>query len=182
MVTVILFALALVFELCGLGIGAVGYRRTWRAHARSEEFLGPMKTWPKRFGRFVIRLFGRGSQETRQRTGDELAIGVEEALSATAEWGPLPSIDDQDAFRNEIQRRFNVLLQEDRDIYQALGAEQQTRDAGDRTVHADLAPDIAQVRADTRDLAVGGIRLQFVGWLLLLAGVSLGSIVNIIDA
>jgi hypothetical protein len=77
-----------------------------------------------------------------------------------------------------VTQRINELHEAVQQQRHDLAAETQARQAAIRDAQAALTAEIDQVRALSRQVAVGGLRLQAVGWTFLFVGLILSAIGN----
>lgn len=188
MVAVILTGLivALVLELTGLVLAAVGFKRTWTEHAPDQDFWAPEKR--------RLRNAARRGQETvrrlLRRPGRPVNLEVQSAIHLTSSmtarvttaWKSLPDpAENLQTFAATVHERLNRLHAMIQDDQEALNDERRARTDGEAKLRAELTELAALVDAKTANVAVGGLRLQALGWSFLLLGIVLGAIVNVID-
>jgi hypothetical protein len=170
-------------ELVGLALAAVGFRQTWTAHAGDEQFWAPAREWAmRRKAPFIcwLRRVLRRPRHTTVGAGAATAAGA--ALDARAKigWGPLPDpISDLATFAAVVHERLNRLHSTVQDLEHALKEERKTRERADEEVRTDLSAKIDEVANLSRDVAVGGIRLQLAGWFFLLVGLVVSMAANV---
>ena len=186
MLIVALYALATAFDLVGLTLAAIGFRRTWLAHAHDDKFFGPAKAWIRNKARRAEnagrKLFQRQPKPQTNEGSAASVVRYEGEAQGRVDFGLLPDLTDADAFLAAIRERLDRLHSMIQDGDEALADEHKAREAEDKKLRADLSSQIARVEASTQHVAVGGLRLQVVGWTFLFFGVSLGGFVNVIDA
>jgi hypothetical protein len=178
-------AVAAVLELTGLVLTAVGFKRTWAEHAQGEDFWFPLKGRIRAAARGVERI----ARRVFRRSGRAVNLQVNSATMAvtagearvTITWGPLPDPSDGPAFAAKVQERLNQLHSMVQDDKHALADERKVRTNEDTKVRKGLAELSALVDAKTANVAVGGLRLQVLGWTFVLLGILVGSIVNLVD-
>jgi hypothetical protein len=182
---VALAVLAFGLEFVGFVLAVVGFHRTWRQNAVGQDFWEPDKAQIRAVGRradrALRRIFRRPPQPEAVGIAPvplKLTAGV---LGIKTGLPPLPGHDDMDALTAEIDKRLNRLHSMIEDEQHALVQERRAREAADQQVRSDLGQEIGRVDAGTQRVAVGGLRLQLLGWIFLLLGLILGAVVNVAD-
>jgi len=179
---------AAVLELIGLVLAAVGFKRTWREHAHAKDFWLPLKRDVAR----AVRHIARAMRKVLRRPGQPVNVDVHPATirseariftpTITSAWPPLPNpADDGPAFATEVHERLNQLHSLIQGDQRALAKEQNTREDEDAKLRTELTELGTVVDAKTANVAVGGLRLQVLGWSFLLVGIVVGAIVNVVD-
>jgi hypothetical protein len=172
-----------VLELIGLACAAVGFRQTWYEYARGERFLEPLlrpvTSRARAVQNWLRKLLRRPGKPQVVQLG--LAGEIEMAGSVTLRvgWGPPPDpVVDLAGYAAVVTQRINDLHEKVQDVKHDLATEAEARKTAIGDAQAALTAEIDQVRALSRQVAVGGLRLQAVGWACLLVGLILGAIGN----
>jgi hypothetical protein len=181
-----LLLLAAALEITGLWLAAVGFKRTWREHAPGQDFWQPMKARARSTRQGAVR---RIRQMIGRPAPAHVTLGTATiALSAVAldargrvTWGPLPDPSDQPALVAELHQRINDLHAALQQAQHDLIDERNARETGDEAAHTAMRAEVETVVHSTQRVAVGGLRLQVAGWLLVLAGIIVGTIANIMQ-
>jgi hypothetical protein len=183
---VALAVLATVLELVGFVLAALGFHHTWREHAVGKDFWeldkARARTTVRRADRALRKMLRRPPRPVDVDLVPAQVTVTPVALRVTTGLPPLPGHDDMDALTAEIDKRLNRLHSVIEDVQHALTDEREAREDGDRRVRSDLEKEIDRVEASTQRVAVGGLRLQLLGWIFLLLGLILGAVVNVADA
>jgi hypothetical protein len=170
-------------ELLGLACAAVGFRQTWYEYARGERFLEPMlrpiASRARAVQNWLRKLLRRPGKPRAVQAGAAAAIGIAGSVTARVGWGPPPDpAIDLAAYADVVTQRINELHEKVQDVKQDLAAETEARKTAIGDARAALTAEIDQVRALSRQVAVGGLRLQAVGWACLFVGLILSAIGN----
>jgi hypothetical protein len=173
----------LALELIGLACAAVGFRQTWYEYARGEPFLEPMLRPVTSRARAVQnrlrKLLRRPGKPHVVQASAVSAVGFVASATARVGWGPPPDpTTDLAAYAAEVTRRINELHEKVQQQREDLAAETEARKTAIGDARAALTAEIDQVRALSRQVAVGGLRLQAAGWAFLFVGLILGAIGN----
>ena len=176
----LLWLLGFVIETIGLAFAVRGFQKTWADYGLDGGFLfnparlalrhaiGNTRTIARRV---ALRLWRR-PRDVRVVAGT--ASGVASAFGSVRvakTYGPLPSITaEPDEFSKAVDARFAELLErlqstEHRlidDLANVKGATDQVRN--------ELETRIGKLEDTTKQIAVGGLRLQVAGWALVFVG------------
>jgi hypothetical protein len=152
-------------------------------YARGERFLEPMLRPVTSRARAVQnrlrKLLRRPGKPQVVQAGAAAAIGIAGSVTARVGWGPPPDpATDLAAYAAVVTQRINELHQKVQQQRDDLAAETEARKTAIRDAQAALTGEIDQVRALSRQVAVGGLRLQAVGWACLFAGLILSAVGN----
>ncbi|HEV8527345.1 MAG TPA: hypothetical protein VGS60_07300 [Actinomycetes bacterium] len=178
------FGIGVALEASGLFLAVIGFRETWRDFAEDERFFEPVHQWAGR-----IRAAGAnvaaglsGRRDVVVRAGAAAAIGVAGSVTARMRPGPLTPATDLATFAAAVEERV-------KDIYERLGAlrdeaaaETTARAKADRELAERLAAEVARLKGVSQRIAVGGLRQQFVGWLLIAFGFILQAVATFMQA
>jgi len=106
-------------------------------------------------------------------------FGVADSATVRVGWGPPPDpATDLAGYAAMVTQRINELHEKVQDVKQDVAAETEARKTAIRDAQTALTADIDQVRSLSRQVAVGGLRLQAVGWAFLFVGLILGGVGN----
>lgn len=170
-----------VLELIGLACAAIGFRQTWYEYARGERFLepmlGPVTSRARAVKNRLRKLLRRPGKRQVVQAGAAAEFGFAGSATVRVGWGPPPDpATDLAAYAAVVTQRINELHQTVQQQRHDLAAETEARQAAIRDAQAALTAEIDEVRALSRQVAVGGLRLQAVGWAFLFAGLILSAI------
>jgi hypothetical protein len=182
-----LLVLSGVLELIGLICAAIGFRATWVEHGRGEKFIEPMlrpiASWARAAMSRVSALVRRPSKPVDLQINDALQIQVIEEVAITRTWNPPPDPTvDLTAYAGVVTERINDLHEMVQNQRHALAAEAKVRNGAIGKASAALSDEIADVRKLSARVAVGGLRLQVVGWVFLFFGIIFGTIANVMGS
>lgn len=174
-----------VLELTGLGFVGYGFYRNWREHAVGQDFWAPPKRWAahqrRRIANVAKRAFGRPSAPPTQSAGGMHATAEADALDAQAvalERPPDPATHLSE-FADKIHRRISKLYADVASLENQLANERDARKDAEAKLKAYVDSKRQDASSETHDVAVSGLRWEFVGWLFLLVGIALGTAGNI---
>jgi hypothetical protein len=158
-----LFAGALAAQLAGLILAADGFRRAWRQFRRpGDDFWGPLPVPIKSKARVAYR-------RIRRLIGKPVAPPAGTGGSTRAS-GSIPSMNDPGAFMEHLNRS----LAELNDRMQQAESRIQANAGASAARHAEVTEEIIQDRQEAREqvriVAIGGLREQVIGWVLIFAG------------
>jgi hypothetical protein len=181
---VVVLVIAFVLEAVGLVCAAIGFSQTWHEHAGGQDFWAPVKERLSRSGlnRWVGRLLHRSKSVT-------VGLGLASEMNMTGSIrgkvtpGPLPDpASDLPAFADRVEHYIQQLYEMTQRTHDALADETEGRAAAEKDIRNRITAEIERVEGMSRQVAVGGLRLQVVGWTFLFAGLVLGTIGNIWQA
>jgi hypothetical protein len=155
----------LAFELVGLVCAAVGFRQTWYEYARGERFLEPMlrpvTSRARTVQNWLRKLLRRPGKPRVVQASAVSAVGVVTSVTARVGWGPPPDpATDLAGYAAVVTQRINALHEKVQQQRHDLAAETEARKTAIGDAQAALTAEIDQVRALSRQVAVGGLRLQ----------------------
>ncbi|WP_116952284.1 hypothetical protein [Jiangella endophytica] len=180
-------SIALLLDVAGLTCAAAGFAQTWHQHGTGELWApwrarardGRRRAWSWVTGRLRRRRhdpwLGDGGGGAG---GSAIARGGATAPGADAR----AAVTDLAAFAAVVQSRLDGLTGQVGRLETELRTERQRRDSAVRGVRAELIGEVGRVEELTKEIAVGGLRLQILGWTLVLAGVVLSGVLNIVGA
>ena len=176
-----------VLELVGLICAAIGFRATWVEHARGEKFIEPMlrpvASWARDLMSRVRTLLRPQSKTVGLQVNDALQISITDEVTITAAWNPPPDPTvDLTAYAGVVTERINELHKMVQNQRHELAAEAKAREAAIGKESAALSDEMADVRKLSVRVAVGGLRLQVVGWVFLFFGIIVGTIANVMGS
>lgn len=167
-------------EALGLLVGAAGFRSTWREFSAGGRLFGREIEWIKSKYQ-VVRDFVHRMLGLKQDAVPPQVIGtIKVTESVDMMWGVgyvgLPSpADDLEAFAAAVEERMRSLNDNLRAVREQLDGEVQARKAADNHVLSDLGAKVANVEGLSRQIAVGGLRAQVIGWSCIALGFALQS-------
>jgi hypothetical protein len=97
-------------------------------------------------------------------------------------WGPLPDPADLPALVAELHRRINELHATLQQAQYDLIDERKARETGDEAARTAMREEVEAAVRSTQRVAVGGLRIQVVGWSLFLLGIVVGGAANVVQA
>jgi hypothetical protein len=182
-----LLILSGLLELVGLVCAGIGFRATWHEHAHGERFIEPMlrpvKEWTRATTNRVRLLFGRPAEPRVVHLGAASSIEFAGSARMTVGWGAPPDpTTDLAGYAKVVTERINALHAKVQNQDNKLADEADARQTEIRQTRSALTADIEEVRKLSRQVAVGGLRLQVVGWLFLIAGIVVGTIANAVGS
>lgn len=171
-----------VGELAGLAIAAVGFRQTWREWEPDEAISWPLTQALDRLTSWLTRVFRTGLPPKVVHGQASLAAAAVLPVRASVERAPLPSITEApEQFAKMVELRLTDLL--DR-VEKAARAQEDAEEAA-KEREAEIRSLIDRYRAESqanvKKVAVGGLRLQAIGWALTILGVAFQGIGQIIQ-
>jgi hypothetical protein len=175
-----------VLELVGLALAAVGFRQTWLEHAGDEPFLRPVtrrvSAWTMA-ARRRVRVWLR-RPEHRTVASAEVALGWDAAEArGVVSWGPLPDpVANLAAFASNVDDRLNRLHTLVQEARHAVADEQMARADADGKLRDEFSGEVGRVEFLSHRVAVGGLRLQALGWFFVLLGVVVSTVGNLVQA
>jgi hypothetical protein len=141
--------------------------------------LRPVTSRARAVQNWVRKLLRRPGKPQVVQLGVASEINFAGSVTARVGWGPPPDpATDLAGYAAVVTQRINELhekVQQQRDDF---AAETKARTTAIRDAQAALTAEIDQVRALSRQVAVGGLRLQAGGWACLFVGLILGGIGN----
>jgi hypothetical protein len=179
------YLIGFILEIVGLAVAAYGFQRTWSEHPTGERFLEPLfrrvAAGTRHSRALLARVFQRHPRVVAA-SGTAVAIGVATSARARVGFGPLPSMEaDPAAFATAVEARLGQLLERlqdtDEKLSDRISAETSRVDA-DRAAIERRIGDLANT---TRNVAVGGIRLQVTGWFFVFFGFFLQALAQLVD-
>ena len=156
-------------EAVGLGNTGWGIRKTWLGSGIEEGFTDPVVRWSKRTtmqaDRRVRRLLQRPGKSTIILAADSAVVSMSASVGAVGVvgWQPLdPALPTTEALAELDTRLRNLqwIVDENRKADLLAMAEVGTRTSETAIEVADVRNRLAEA---TRDLAVGGLRIEAVG-------------------
>jgi len=169
-----LFATALAAELAGLILAADGFRRAWREFRRPGDDLWGSVAAPVRakIRTAYVRL--------RNLVGNPAAGPTEPAGSADG--AVAPSTNDVGAFMEQLNRRVAELNDRIERAERRLQANAEASAARHAEVTETIIRDRAHAHEEVRSVAIGGLREQVIGWVLIVVGTVLAGIGDILNS
>ncbi|WP_049650391.1 hypothetical protein [Kitasatospora sp. MY 5-36] len=167
-----LVLLGLVFQVAGASLALFGFSMTWRRHHGSEPFWAPvirMAHWVRdravaagaRVKLIVFRLLRRPVH--RLVHAEDAAVAVDAALGLKVTRAPVPA---------ELAALAKGLA----DLAAVVDLQREDNRIEHERMRSELADHSARLARTTRELAIGGLRLQVWGVLLITAGALLAGI------
>jgi hypothetical protein len=178
----ILFIAGFVSEVVGLLIVGREFVFTWQDHAQGETFLAPAWNALRQIVLKIRDLAGKLAVWRRPRTKTISAtitasLNITGNLRITKSYGPLPSIREQpDEFAELVQSRLAELLDKVQKVEHQLTDEVEAIRSENTSVANHTANRFAEIDNTIRSVAVGDLRVQVVGWFLVLFGMLLQAI------
>ncbi|MBB5791770.1 hypothetical protein [Jiangella mangrovi] len=177
------YSIAMAFDLLGLLLAAIGFNQTWNEH-------GVGKLWDpwrkkgrvarRRLVTWVRRVLRRPAKHATVRPATA-RLNVTLGAAAIGTVLPrLPDVADLTAFAAAVQERLNELNAQANRHEGELRKEIRARELAESDMRADLGREIRRVEGLTKRIATGGLRMQIVGWSLVLVGTVLGGVANLV--
>jgi hypothetical protein len=142
-----------------------------------------VKSWARAAENRVRKLLRRPGKTIDLQVHDVIQMQESAVVDLTQAWGPPPDPTiDLPAYADVVTRRINHLHEKVQTQQHDLAAEVEARGTAIRQAQNALTAEVDEVRKLSRQVAVGGLRLQVVGWLFLLAGIVVGTIANIVGS
>ncbi|MEU8232834.1 hypothetical protein AB0C12_24905 [Actinoplanes sp. NPDC048967] len=169
-------------EVGGLWVAALGFRRTWRDFSGEQQrFLPSVTPTLDRLTTWLTRLFRTGLPDRATAIDLSGSVHFSDTATATMTYARLPSIaDDPAGFAQMVQTRVDGLLQRTDELAAGLARATAAADARQRELTAVVEKLRAEAESRVRQIAVGGLRAQVLGWLMLIIGVVLQTVGNIV--
>lgn len=170
--------IATTLQLAGAAATMFGAWQTWHEFATPgqrfwEPFLRPfVRAW-RWLTRLVRRIFRRGRKHV-VGLGGVSAGGATVRARGRVGFRPLPSLDEPAAFVAEVKDQIDRVHNLAQDIQERLADESEARRHANDQLRGDLDTRIAKVESMTRNVAVGGLRLEALGVALVVAGTVVG--------
>jgi hypothetical protein len=169
------------FEVLGLAVGAVGFRRTWREFSTGDRMFGKEIEWAKNKYKavkdYVHRRLGRKQVAAPPQVTASINLTLSMDGASGVGYVGLPSpIDDPEAFASAVGERLRSLNDNVRTLREQLDSEVGAREAADHKVSSELRTKVAEVEGLSRQIAIGGLREQVVGWSCIVVGIILQSL------
>jgi hypothetical protein len=163
-----------VLEFVGLCLVARGFLGLWETFARGEGFTSPavraLLGLGER-GRRTLQTFLRRPQNVVIQAGTVTATASVGNPTIRTTYNSPPSItDDPEAFAELIHERMQEMSQQFQDYRDRTNAALEQEREQRRRTDARLNEGQRHLDGRIRDLAVGNIRLQVLGWFLVLTG------------
>ncbi len=179
MLVIFLFAAALAAQLAGLILAADGFRRAWREFRRPGDDLwapiaAPIKSKARAAYVRMRSLIGKPVARP-QAAHAPVAEG-------TASGSPASSMNDLGAFMEQLNRRVAELNDRMRQAESSLQANAEVSAARHAEVTEAIVHDREEAREQVRSVAIGGLREQVIGWVLIFAGTVAAGVGDILNA
>jgi len=168
---IILFAVALAAQLAGLILAADGFRRAWREFRRPGDDLWAPIAAP-------IKSKARAAYVRMRRLIGKPVARPEAAHAPVA----VPSMNDLGAFMEELNRRVAELNDRMRQAESSLQANAEVSAARHAEVTEAIVHDREEAREQVRSVAIGGLREQVIGWVLIFAGTLAAGIGDLLNS
>jgi hypothetical protein len=167
----------LALQIVGLLVLGIGLWKTWHEFAEGEHFRDPYVTRARALVRWLDyrlrRLIGRPRPINLEgRAASQ--FGMSSSGLGVVGWPPLPKTTRPAL--NELERRIDEVSNRVASVQTELGAETTNRDDADKALEARLTGEVGRLNVRTKRVAVGGIRWQATGLLLLAVGLVLSSV------
>jgi hypothetical protein len=191
LVVILLYSLAGIFEAAGLLLAGRGFYRTWSEFGTGESLrgvtLGPVArrasagvAWVEHW---VSRLLRRPVSARVHAVAADATIHMTARVTARVDFGPLPSVlEDPEQFAAEVHRRIQSLHEKVQATQDSIGDESGAREQEAAELRSQLDARAGEIEQLSKTVAVGGLVDQIYGWLLIVAGVALGTLGNLIQA
>lgn len=167
----IVFGVGAALEVVGLSVGAVGFHKTWQEFSTGDRrFLQPEIERLRRVPAWARRVLRRRRDVVVHPAAIESTVssGVS-SLHVTM--GGLPSIaEDPEFFASEVQRRLRELHEESQRRPRESPLNPLRARLPLASLHTQLAERFSHAEGLSRSIAVGGLRQQVFGWLLIAVG------------
>ncbi len=174
--------LGVVFEIVGLGMSGLGLWRTWRNFAPAgEHFLGPL-TEPTgaalaaarlKAETFLRRILRRPKPGVTHVRSAEATISATGRVSIRIGYGNLS--DETLVALGELHRRTQQLMDKVTAVDERVADEQRAREQADGAIGLELATSVKRLEQRGQRIAVGGVRTQAIGLVLVALGLVLQS-------
>lgn len=167
-------------EVCGLAMSGVGLWGTWHEFAPpGERFVGPLVDTTRaalaavraKVKTLVRRLLRRPPEPIVVQVGGVGVLTSTGRVSVRLGYGNLS--DDVAAALAELHRRTQDLMDRHTQVDEKLADEAEARGLAIKEIRAEFASAVGRLEAREQRIAVGGIRLQSVGLLLVALGLVL---------
>jgi hypothetical protein len=178
-------ALGYALEFTGFVLAAFGIRTTWRDFAKDERFFEPIHQGAGRIraagASVAAGLSGRRDVEAHAgiATGSGRAGG---SVSARVRPGPLTPATDLATLAAAVEERVKAIYERLDALRDDATAETTARTKADRELAERLAAEVARVEGMSQRIAVGGLRQQFAGLLLIAFGFILQGVATFMQA
>ncbi len=167
-------------EILGLGMSGLGLLRTWHEFAPTgEHFLGPLtdparaalatardtaETWLRR----VVR---RPKAVVAHAAVLQSTVSVGGRLGVKLGYGKLS--DDPQAALAELHRRTQQLMDKVTEVDERVANEQRAREHAEGAIGHELTTSVKRLEQRGQQIAVGGVRTQAIGLVLVALGLFL---------
>jgi hypothetical protein len=182
----VVFGIGVALEASGLALAVIGFRETWRDFAKDDErFFEPVHQWTGRIraagAAVAAGLSGRRDVEAHAgiATGSVRAGGT---VSARVMPGTLTPATDLETFAAAVEQQVRAIYTRLDAIQNQVAAEAEARPRADAELAERLAAEVARMEGMSQRIAVGGLRQQFVGWLLISCGFVLQAVATFVQA
>ena len=173
-----LYWIGFVVSLVGVVVGVIGIWTTWQEYrSAGDRFWEPVY---KAVRQFVVDPLRRSARQVKRFLGVTQSHSVEvhgATMTATAghvrvrvSYGPLPDMEESEAFVAEVHRRTNDLLGRIQDVNEALQDEVKAMSGADEELRRELAELRAALESAAQRVALSGLRLEMSGLLLVVVG------------
>jgi hypothetical protein len=166
------------FEVVGLAFAVIGFRRTWvQFRTPGERFLGPVTSALDRATFWLSRvLHHKLPPRTLEIHAASMAMSANSARLSVI-LPALPSIsEDQEGFAKMVQRHLESLKTQNETTAHALQDEIEAAEARYKDTLRIVEHYRTEAHGNVQTVAVGGLRPQVVGWVLVLIGIVLQAI------
>ncbi|TFV66089.1 UNVERIFIED_ORG: hypothetical protein E4P37_07925 [Bacillus sp. AZ43] len=163
--------LGLGLQLVGIGLAIGALTSTWRRHGEGRQFLpeaAQARSWVQRV---ILR-----RQPQRAAVAGGGTAGVTVRADAAVGFAPLAADADIDAIRDVLRRRMAMYDQDIQDLKDALAAHQRTVTERLTQIESESREADDELRGKLAHVAVGSIRLQMAGLIL----VGIGSVLTVV--
>lgn len=183
----IVLSIGVGLEAVGLGLAAVGFRRTWREFSTGGRLFEPELDWARRTWRSLKQRARSVLRQPRQPHVHAVSahdtMGMSDSVSVRLRLGPLPSVANEPVrFREEVERRIGDLRATIETLGEQLSKETRNREAADADLTDSLRAQIGHVENLSRSIAVSGLREQVYGWSCIALGLALQTVAAFISA
>jgi hypothetical protein len=166
-------ALGYALEFTGFVLAAFGIRATWRDFANDERFFEPVHQGAGRIraagASVAAGLSGRRAVQVHE-VGTATEVDSAGTVSARVTPGPLTPATDLETFAAAVDQRVKAIYERLDALRDDATAETTARTKADRELAERLNAEVARVEGMSQRIAVGGLRQQFAGLLLIASG------------